>query len=64
MSSMVSFGLSNFWAFLQALATNPEETSNATAIAVPHVQTLDMVDIVSSVSNNDMDVVMPTATPV
>lgn len=61
---MVSLGLSNLWAFLHALATNPDDTSNATAIAVPHVHTLDMVDIVLSVSNNDMEVVMPTAMPV
>ena len=64
MSSMVSLGVSNFCAFLHALATKPDDTSNATAIAVPHVQTLDMVDIVLSVSNNDIDVVIPTAMPV
>lgn len=64
MSSTVSFGVSNFFAFLMALATSPEDTSNATAIAVPHVHTFDMVEMVSSVSNNAMDVVIPTAIPV
>lgn len=64
MSSMVSLGLSSLCAFLHALATKPDDTSNATAIAVPHVQTLDMVDIVLSESNSDIDVVMPTAMPV
>ncbi len=47
-----------------ALATKLDETKTATAMAVPHVQTLDIVEIVSSVNNNAIMVVMPTARPV
>ena len=47
-----------------ALATKVEETNTATAMAVPHVHTLDIVEIVLSESNKAITVVMPTASPV
>ena len=48
----------------QALATKLEETSTAKAMAVPHVQTLDIVEMVLSLSNKAIVVVIPTARPV
>lgn len=64
MSSISSLGVNNCRVFRQALATKLDENRTATAMAVPHVQTLDMVEIVSSVSSNAIIVVMPTAKPV
>jgi len=48
----------------QALATKLDETKTATAMAVPHVQTLDIVEMVLSLSNKAIVVVIPTARPV
>ena len=64
MSSISSFGVSTFRVFRHALATRLDETKTATAMAVPHVQTLDIVEMVLSESNSAMTVVMPTARPV
>ena len=64
MTSISSVGFRIFRVFRQALATKLDDTNTATAIAVPHVQTLDMVEMVSLLSNNAIIVVMPTASPV
>ena len=64
MISLSSFGVRAALVVLHALATRLDETKTATAIAVPHVQTLDMVEMVSFESNNAMTVVIPTARPV
>jgi len=48
----------------QALATKLDETNTATAMAVPHVHTLDIVEMVSSESKSAITVVIPTASPV
>ena len=64
MISMSSLGVKILRVFLQALATKLDETSTATAMAVPHVQTLDMVEMVSLVKRSAIIVVMPTASPV
>ena len=64
MISNSSVGVKIFRVFLHALATKLEETNTATAMAVPHVQTLDMVEMVSFVNNNAIMVVIPTASPV
>ena len=64
MISTSSVGVNILRVFRQALATKLDETSTATAMAVPHVQTLDMVEMVSLVSKSAIMVVMPTASPV
>ena len=64
MISLSSFGVRAALVVPHALATRLDETKTATAIAVPHVQTLDMVEMVSLESNNAMTVVIPTARPV
>src|SRR6056300_1583191 len=64
MSSIDSCGFKILRVLRQALATRLDETNTATAMAVPHVQTLDIVEIVSSVNNKAIMVVMPTASPV
>lgn len=64
MRSISSVGVSTLRVFRHALATKLEETNTATAMAVPHVQTLDMVEMVLSESNRAITVVMPTANPV
>ena len=64
MMSDSSVGESTLRVVLQALATNVEETSTATATAVPHVHTLDMVEMVSLERRSAITVVMPTAKPV
>ena len=48
MSSIDSCGFKILRVLRQALATRLVETNTATAMAVPHVQTLDIVEIVSS----------------
>ena len=64
MRSMSSLGPSTFRVLRHALATKLDDTKTATAMAVPHVQTLDMVEMVLSESRSAMTVVMPTASPV
>ena len=64
MISTSSVGVNILRVFRQALATKLDETSTATAMAVPHVQTLDMVEMVSLVNRSAIMVVMPTASPV
>jgi len=64
MSSIDSWGFKILRVLRQALATSVEDTKTATAMAVPHVQTLDIVEIVSSVNSKAIMVVMPTASPV
>lgn len=64
MSSISSFGVNTFLVFRQALATRLDENNTATAMAVPHVQTLDIVEMVLSESRSAITVVIPTARPV
>ena len=64
MISISSLGVRTFRVLRHALATRLDETNTATAMAVPHVQTLDMVEMVSSESKSAMTVVIPTANPV
>ena len=64
MISISSFGVRMRRVLRQALATKLEETSTAKAMAVPHVQTLDIVEMVLSLSNKAIVVVIPTARPV
>ena len=59
-----SLGVSTLRVVLHALATRLDETNTATATAVPHVHTLDMVEMVSLDSRSAITVVMPTARPV
>ena len=59
MISDSSVGFNTLRVACQALATKLEETNTATATAVPHVQTLDMVEIVSLDSKRAITVVMP-----
>ena len=64
MMSLSSFGVRAFFVVRHALATKLDDTNTATAMAVPHVQTLDIVEMVSSDSKSAITVVMPTARPV
>ena len=64
MMSISSLGDRTSRVVRHALATKVEETNTATAMAVPHVHTLDIVEIVLSESNKAITVVMPTASPV
>ena len=64
MMSDSSVGESTLRVVLQALATKLEETNTATATAVPHVHTLDIVEMVSLERRSAITVVMPTAKPV
>ena len=64
MMSLSSFGVKTSFVVRHALATKLDETSTARAMAVPHVQTLDMVEMVSLVNRSAIMVVMPTASPV
>ena len=64
MISVSSLGVSTLRVVLHALATRLDETNTATATAVPHVHTLDMVEMVSLDSRSAITVVMPTARPV
>ena len=47
MISVSSFGVRAFFVVRHALATKLDDTNTATAMAVPHVQTLDIVEMVS-----------------
>ena len=64
MMSISSVGVNTLRVVRQAFATRLAENNTATAMAVPHVQTLDMVEIVSSERSSAITVVMPTASPV
>ena len=64
MMSFSSFGVKTSFVVRHALATKLDENNTATAIAVPHVQTLDIVEMVSLDSRSAITVVMPTAKPV
>ena len=64
MMSFSSLGVRTSLVVRHALATKLEETNTATAMAVPHVHTLDIVEMVSLESSSAITVVMPTAKPV
>ena len=64
MMSLSSLGVKTSFVVRQALATKLDETNTATAMAVPHVHTLDIVEMVSLDNKSAMTVVMPTAKPV
>ena len=64
MTSISSVGFNTPRALRHALATKLVETNKPTAIAVPHVQTFDMVEMVSLLSKRAIIVVSPTASPV
>lgn len=64
MMSLSSFGVKTSLVVRHALATKLDDTNTATAMAVPHVHTLDIVEMVSLDNNNAITVVMPTAKPV
>ena len=64
MMSLSSFGVRAFFVVRHALATKLDDTNTATAMAVPHVQTLDIVEMVSVDSKSAITVVIPTARPV
>ena len=64
MMSFSSLGVRAFFVVRHALATKLDDTNTATAMAVPHVQTLDIVEMVSLDSKRAITVVMPTARPV
>ena len=64
MMSLSSFGVRTSFVVRHALATKLDETNTATAMAVPHVHTLDIVEMVSLDNRSAITVVMPTAKPV
>ena len=64
MMSLSSLGVRAFFVVRHALATKLDDTNTATAMAVPHVHTLDIVEMVSLDSKRAITVVMPTARPV
>ena len=64
MMSLSSLGVRTSFVVRHALATKLEETNTATAMAVPHVHTLDIVEMVSLDNRSAITVVMPTAKPV
>ena len=64
MMSFSSVGVKTSFVVRHALATKLDETNTATAMAVPHVHTLDIVEMVSLDNKSAITVVMPTAKPV